>query len=224
MRRLVPLIVALAAIAGGLAAGSASPEAVASSILVDSPTASPGAHAAYKLFPWRWPGARIPYFNAARRNAWAVRSAVRAWNASGMRARFVAVPRSRAKLVIRYFGHGCVSGGSAPIHFDQGTLMPEQASVLMSRPHPRHAACSRWTLTRVAAHELGHVLGLNHEDHRCALMNSRLENLVPGWPDLVPAHCPAQLDWRCRILEADDVRGAVRLYGGRVKPRLARIC
>ena len=65
----------------------------------------------------------------------------------------------------------------------------------------------------VVAHELGHVLGLGHEDRICATMNSYL---VDGHTE----HCPAapQGMWVCRLLRVDDVRGAVRLYGGTVRP------
>ena len=37
--------------------------------------------------------------------------------------------------------------------------------------------CPEGTLTMTAAHEFGHVLGLVHEDRRCALMNS----VFPQW-------------------------------------------
>ena len=65
----------------------------------------------------------------------------------------------------------------------------------------------------VVAHELGHVLGLDHEDRVCATMNSYLVN---GSPERCPA-APAG-SWICRLLRRDDVCGAVRLYGGTVRP------
>ena len=65
----------------------------------------------------------------------------------------------------------------------------------------------------VVAHELGHVLGLDHEDRICATMNTYL---VDGHPEHCPA-APAEM-WVCRLLRADDVRGAVKLYGGTVRP------
>jgi hypothetical protein len=71
----------------------------------------------------------------------------------------------------------------------------------------------RYVMALVTAHELGHVLGLDHEDGACATMNSRLD--VDH-----PEHCPAPPAgmWVCRLLRADDVRGAVSLYGGSVRP------
>ena len=61
----------------------------------------------------------------------------------------------------------------------------------------------------IVTHELGHVLGLDHEDRICATMNSYLVNNGPE-------HCPAAPEgmWVCRLLRTDDVRGAVSLYGG----------
>jgi hypothetical protein len=65
----------------------------------------------------------------------------------------------------------------------------------------------------VVAHELGHVLGLDHEDRTCATMNAVLVNNHPE-------HCRAASAgaWICRLLRADDVRGAVALYGGTARP------
>ena len=47
---------------------------------------------------------------------------------------------------------------------------------------------------RIALHELGHVLGLNHEDNRSAIMNSRIGNVFS--------------------LQQDDIDGANSLYSG----------
>ena len=188
---------------------------------VASPFDAPGATAAFERAGWRWPTRRITYFVAARANAGAVRAAVRKWNRSGMRLRFVQVPRRRARVVIRYWPQtGCVPGGITGTTYDQSNGRPVRAEVRISRPYPTNVACSRWAITMVVAHELGHVLGLAHEATRCALMNSTLVTLSPERciPPLEPWR------WRCRVLERDDVRGAVRLYGGRVRPRGRPIC
>lgn len=72
----------------------------------------------------------------------------------------------------------------------------------------------------VIAHELGHVLGLHHEKRRCALMNPVGALYVVGTKCKRPP--PGQ--WGCRLLQSDDLRGAVRRYGGRVRPRRERYC
>src|SRR5256885_16642140 len=50
-----------------------------------------------------WPGGVIRYYNAAPDQAWAVQQAVAAWNTSGARVRFVAVPAAQADLRIQHF-------------------------------------------------------------------------------------------------------------------------
>jgi hypothetical protein len=73
----------------------------------------------------------------------------------------------------------------------------------------------------VATHELGHVLGLAHEDDGCAVMNSWL---FDGHPFKCEAPAPGK--WWCQLLTKDDILGAVRIYGGRpknpVRPNCAR--
>jgi hypothetical protein len=193
-------------------------------VTAPAPSASkqPEARTAYRRLPFRWRGRRIPYYNAARANAAAVRRAVRAWNRSGVRVRFVATRRSRARLIIRYFNSsGCVPAGQTPVVWDPRSGRARRAEVLVSRPVPRVTACSHWAITLVTAHELGHVLGLDHETRRCALMNPVALNLAGQFCS--PRPLP-EWRWRCRILEPDDVRGAVRIYGGRAKRRPRPIC
>lgn len=64
-----------------------------------------------------------------------------------------------------------------------------------------------WDLRRVALHEFGHVLGLDHPDEHdqrvTALMNSRLGDLD--------------------MLTADDVAGAQSLYGRHAVPRVQQL-
>jgi hypothetical protein len=67
------------------------------------------------------------------------------------------------------------------------------------------------------AHELGHVLGLMHVRSRCALMYFQGNQTCAK-----PPHSPWQL--RCRLLESDDVRGAIRRYGGRMRPLAPPFC
>jgi hypothetical protein len=74
-------------------------------------------------------------------------------------------------------------------------------------------------LTLIAAHELGHVLGLDHEHRSCALMN-------PVLLDGTPNRCERVAPWTywCRVFEPLDLRRAARLYGGRPRVRPQATC
>jgi hypothetical protein len=180
-RRAVALVV-LALVAGGTTAASAD---------------------AYSFLGQRWPGTTIRYYNTAPALSWPLQQAAQAWNTSGTRLRFVKTSRARAQVVIHRFGpaNGFCWGNAT------AGYVPKSAG----GGHVRVArACDRFASAAVLAHELGHVLGLGHENRRCATMNSVM------W-----ARCefsPPAGQWRCRLIERDDRRGAVRRYGGAVKP------
>jgi len=71
----------------------------------------------------------------------------------------------------------------------------------------------RYEMALIVAHEFGHVLGLDHEFGVCATMNPSVGS---DHTTLCPA--PPSGMWTCRLVQYDDVRGAVTLYGGTVKP------
>ncbi len=165
--------------------------------------ALPSAAGAYQLEGGRWPTPTITYFNEVPAYAWAVDSAAYAWNTSGARVRFLKGSRRDAKVLvgIRWFK----AAGDANVQRSKGHFVTAKVGIQSGQ--------DRYTMALVVAHELGHVLGLDHEDRVCATMNS---HLVEGHTE----YCPAapQGMWVCRLLRADDVRGAVRLYGGTPRP------
>jgi hypothetical protein len=158
----------------------------------------------------------VTYYVSATQHTRAIATAAAAWNASGARVRFARTrSRRRAKLVIAYRGtaeFGCREGLASVGRARRARLYL-----------PRLRASSPYgelVCVRTAVHELGHVLGLSHEDGTCATMNSVGLNLAPR---ACPPHPPWA--WRCRLVESDDVRGAVRRYGGRVRaPREPADC
>ena len=75
----------------------------------------------------------------------------------------------------------------------------------------------RWRRSPCVAHEMAHVLGLDHEDRRCATMNSG--PVVALQPAVGSPGCTAAGSSR-----RDDVRGLVRRFGGRVKSVGQELC
>jgi hypothetical protein len=170
--------------------------------------ALPSTGSAYHFHANKWPNGVVPYYNAAPDQAWAVASAVRAWNQSGAHVRFVAVPRAKAGLVIEEQANKvyCLEGHASLGHVPG-------AHVVIFPAHGITIACNRYWAARVMTHELGHVLGLLHEDRSCASMNAT--GSMRGGLECGPTPV---WDWRCRLLEPDDVAGVAAVYGGKARP------
>lgn len=152
-----------------------------------------------------WPGGRIPYYNTDRRDAAAVKLAVHAWNSSGAHVHFVAVSRSRAKVLVTSSGSRCTGTG-------QGTIGYGSPAYVIVYGH-----CNTEMTAQLLTHEFGHVLGLEHETRRCATMNPSflVDNGSVRGGDRCHPKAPLW-KWHCGLLERDDVRGAIHRYGGSV--------
>ena len=175
---------------------------VASLITLLGLLAVPAANG-YRLEGVRWPTRTIRYYTETAPYSWSVDTAAYAWNTSGANVRFVKTSRARAKVVlgIRWYK---VAGDAHVVA--RGTRIVN-AQVGLQTGH------DRYELALIVAHELGHVLGLGHEYSSCATMNPSVGD---DHTTLCPPPPPGM--WTCRLLQADDVRGAVRLYGGAVRP------
>ena len=178
--------------------------------------ALPDAAQAYHLQPYKWGKRTVVYHNDARMYRSEVKAAVRAWNGSGVRFRWKAGSRSRADVIIK-IKRNLPYAGLAETRSSNGRAL--NATVYLRadlRKNGASPAEGQGIAVQVVVHELGHVLGLNHEDRRCAIMNSA-----------VGIHCPRPKEsWRyhCRAIERDDLRGAIKLYGGRQRALGAAVC
>jgi hypothetical protein len=154
----------------------------------------------------KWPGGVISIWNDAPDQAWALAEAMSVWNRSGVRIRFVSAS-SGAQAMVRV-EH---SAGASCRGADATRGWSPDARVHIFRLDDSAAACSRYTAAVMLTHELGHVLGLDHQSRACAAMN-------PAGNYRGPMLCTlsAPWEWDCGLLRTDDVRRAVHLYGGRV--------
>jgi len=170
--------------------------------------------------PRKWPKGRITYVDRSLEPV-AVKAAVRAWNTSGLDLKFVKVSSVRkARLVIRNTKRvpaGCGTGYGTLGYPGPG----RKATVSILHGTDADGQKCAWPgQTLVVAHELGHVLGLEHNMSGCSLMNtSHTNGVAPSLcvGDDVDEVKPGR--WRCRIIEKVDLTRARRIYGG--KPRLA---
>ena len=170
-------------------------------------SATAKAAPSYRFHGVPWPGGEVRYYNAAPSQAWALWQAVAAWNRSGARVRFVATSRKDAQLIIRHDRSVAdCKRARATVGFVPG------ATVKIFARRDASTSCNRYTAARFLVHELGHVLGLRHEDGGCATMNSA------GWyggGGMCPSGKP--WEWRCQLLEPDDIHGVIAIYGGSLK-------
>lgn len=183
-----------------------------------------GVASAAEAAPRKWPEGRITYVDTSL-DPDAVRTAVQAWNRSGLKIRFVKVNKVRkARLVIRNTKKvpaGCGTG--------YGTLgyPGDGRKAFVSILHGTDAdgqGCALPGQTLVVTHELGHVLGLPHYMKGCSLMNTSHTNGV------APSECLGSPEeakpgrWRCRLIEKIDLKHVKSIYGGKPKLREPEWC
>lgn len=170
--------------------------------------------AAYRPLGPRWTTRTIAYRLTAPQYAWSLEQAVAAWNTSGARVRFVRA-RTPAAAVLMIRTRDMTALGTAGFRTARGRILRAQVSVVPE--------LDRFTAALVLTHELGHVLGLDHDDRRCATMNAYLDEETS-----LPVSCSVDVPvgkWFCRLLQSDDLRGAIALYGGRARgPRPQPTC
>lgn len=160
---------------------------------------------AYKRLNYRWPSRTILYYDATGKQYKAnVAAAAAAWNKSGTKARWKRVSKSRARVQIRV-SKKIPSAGLATYYGGQRGLIQIQPGMKKLR---ESKAEGNWVATTIMTHEMGHIMGLDHETKRCAVMQPAI--------GIGCANAKDPWQYRCRVLETDDVRGGVALFGGKV--------
>jgi predicted Zn-dependent protease len=164
--------------------------------------------------PKAWDGGVVRYYDASGMRRSVVTAAAR-WNASGAGVRFTEVDAARDADVIittndrrlrTLCGDDCLGYTTAIGKPTRGRTAVLLADQLRGNPRP----LSVW----VAAHELGHVIGLEHRDGRaCSLMSPHAFDTRCA-PSL--AADPPTLEQLACVPAPADVDAAARLYGGKV--------
>jgi predicted Zn-dependent protease len=176
--------------------------------------ACPAAASAYRWQPehHRWETESLPVWVASPSLRSPVARAISKWNALHLRVRFTRVTSKRKAFVtIRLDGNACVGGVTQILDaHESGAVNGRRFSLryiararMLIAPH-----CGSDLTTFVVAHELGHVLGLGHETHKCALMNPSADaggssRQCPGLTIAARARNP---------IRADDRAGVRALY------------
>lgn len=155
---------------------------------------------AYQLAGRRWPAGKITWYSGLGGQTGDASRAAGAWNRLGLGVTFVrTASKSKADVRVGYRQRGC--GGLALVGYTGRTV---QSIVRVGR------GCSDGLTLLTVAHELGHVLGLGHENSACALMNPSAD-AGSG----TPSRCRTRplSFWVGKPLRADDIAGARALYG-----------
>ena len=177
-----------------------------------------GPASAYNAPGPRWPGRTITFHETLPKSYdWELRQAVKAWNTAGAKVRLRKV-KSRARADVQ------VGFGDVPGAFSGYSSIGRQPNAYL---HLRRDSGSRQTVdassrifgAMLLTHEFGHVLGLDHvgsgREDDCRIMEPMIERRCF---DIQPGYYP------CRMLKADDVRGVIRLYGGKFRKPSKRLC
>jgi hypothetical protein len=172
---------------------------------------APAQSHAYSRTGSKFRGHTITYYNSIKAYDPAVKAAASAWNKSGAKIRFKRASKKKARVKFKFMPAGSCNGETRLLRARITTHATVRVPPFSAPESCRDTA----TLTIVVAHEFGHVLGLGHERKVCALMNPNGNR--DGGTLCDPTGTTPPWMWRCRVIEPDDLRGAIKIYGGKYR-------
>lgn len=174
---------------------------------------------AWVTFGPRWQQRTISYRVASPSLDATARRAAATWNLSGTGVRWRRA-RDKADVTIAVTpglgvpGRALLAADAHHIRRAKIQIAPGAGSL------GRSPAERRFVRTLALVHEMGHAMGLDHDTRFCATME-------PLYVIGSPAHCDLPEEpwqYRCRLLEPDDLTGARRLFGGHIRVRGPEFC
>ncbi|MEA2475009.1 MAG: serine protease [Thermoleophilaceae bacterium] len=164
----------------------------------------------FQRFPnYHWPSHTIRYFDATGKQYRAnVAQAAQAWNKSGVKVHWSAVKHRGSGVVPLTVTSNIPSAGLATYYFSGGRWQGKIEVQPGIQKGQLTKAAGNGVATQVFVHEMGHIMGLDHETKVCAIMQP-----------IVGGGCPQpKIAWqyRCRLLESDDLRGGIAIFGGKI--------
>lgn len=164
----------------------------------------------------QWPGERLTYYLEEESDAFP--QAAQQWNDAGLKVRFQQTDnRAKADVLVRADSRMvkklCPDPpcGAVTDHVGYSESRPRSTIWILERKERGYKQ------VRIYVHELGHVLGLLHNDrHPCVVMRSRLSQQTCGRRERRGA--PVCGPW------PEDIRALAELYGRRGESRVRERC
>ena len=146
-----------------------------------------------------------------------VRAAADAWNRTGVTPKFVFVHDARHAQVTVTASTEAVAARCRETYTCDAFARRNGRRGAIWLPTQVGAEALSPSLVRLIVHELGHVLGLRHEMHHCARMNTDTGGRLCGAPRVPSGTYP------CGPLRR-DILAAEQLYGNRTDPSYRPWC